>query len=157
MPHERRHQVAAGGTVTTVRDRLQDLVRDAATPFPCGYALLIHPRRRLGEHGFGVITLSGESLPLSVPMLVALSQVPALLDGLTPVTLGPAEPLDWTAPAAGSVPLSEVLPVSRLALWHGAPRSPGTSLLGLGNVLSADALGPQLVLLLAARPDGWPA
>lgn len=157
MPDERRQQVAAGGTVTTVRDRLQDLVRDAATPFPCGYAVLIHPRRRLGEHGFGVITSSGESLPLSVAMLAALSQVPALLDGVTPVTLGPAEPLDWTAPERGAFPLPEVLPVSRLALWPGSPRVSGTSMIGLGNVLKADAFGPQLVLLLASRPEGWPA
>lgn len=152
-----RRALATPGIVTTVRDRLRAALEATATAFPCAYACMIHPRRRLGEHGFGVITLAGESLPLSVTMLAALSEVPALLDGVTPISLGPAEPLDWTAPAAGSVPLSEVLPVSRLALWHGAPRSPGTSLLGLGNVLSADALGPQLVLLLAARPDGWPA
>lgn len=151
-----RRAVVSGGVVPSVRDRLRAVLGATPTTFPCGYACLIHPRRRLGEHGFGVITLGGESLPLSVAMLAALSHVPALLDGMTPITLGPAEPLDWTVPDRDGLALPEVLPVSRLAFWHGAPRAPGTSLLGLGNVLTAEALGPQLVLLLATRPDGWP-
>lgn len=156
MPHERRQPVATGGTVATVRDRLQAVLRDAATPFPCGYALLIHPRRRLGEHGFGVITLAGESLPLSVSLLRALGQVPTLIDGLTPVTLGPAEPMDWTVPGTTD-PWEEVLPVNRIALWPGAPRSLDTALRSFENVLVAGQGGPQLVVLAATRPEGWPA
>lgn len=155
MRNERRIQ-AGQGIVTTVRDRLRTALEGTPAPFACNYAFLVHPRRRLGEHGFGVITLAGESLPLSVTMLEALESVPTLVDGLTPVTMGPAEPVDWKAPREVGTSWQEILPVTRVALWYGEHR-PGMALRSTGNILVAGQAGPQLVVFCATRPEGWPA
>lgn len=144
------------GVVTTVRDRLRVALRETTTPFPCSYAFLIHPRRREGEDGFGVITLAGESLPLSVRMLAALERIPSLIDGLSPVTLAPAEPFDWTAPRDPGTSWNEVLPVNRIAVWHG-PRSERISTHATGTYLAASHRTPQLVVFCQTRPEGWPA
>ena len=155
MGEERRTR-SDEGVVATVRDRLVSALRTATTPFPCGYAFLIHPRRREGEDGFGVITLAGESLPLSVRMLAALERVPSLIDGLSPVTLAPAEPFDWTAPRDPGTSWNEVLPVNRIAVWHG-PRTERVSIHATGTYLAASARSPQLVVFCQSRPEGWPA
>jgi len=144
------------GVVATVRDRLRTALKETDTPFPCGYAFLIHPRRRAGEEGFGVITLSGESLPLSVRMLAALEEVPTLIDGVSPIVLAPAEPFDWTAPQEPGTPWSEVLPVHRIAVWHGH-RPERLTMQSTGTYLAAGSHGPQLVVFCQTRPQGWPA
>jgi hypothetical protein len=156
VDNERRTQ-AGQSVVTTVRDRLRAVLEGAPVPFGCAYAFLIHPRRRLGEHGFGVITLEGESLPLSVEMLISLERVPSLVDGLTPVTLGPAEPLDWKAPREAGASWQEILPVTRVALWYGDHRQASRPIRATGSILAAGLTGPQLVVLCATRPEGWPA
>jgi hypothetical protein len=157
VQNERRTQTGQG-VVPTVRDRLRAALEGTPTPFPCSYAFLIHPRRRLGEHGFGVITLAGESLPLSVEMLAAIERVPSLVEGLTPVTLGPAEPLDWKAPREAGTSWQEILPVTRLAMWYGdQQRLPGLAMRSTGNILVAGHTGPQVVVFCATRPEGWPA
>ena len=156
MDNERRAQTGRG-VVISVRDRLRTALEGAPTPIACSYAFLMHPRRRLGEHGFGVITLAGESLPLSVEMLGALERVPSLVDGLTPVTLGPAEPLDWKAPREAGTPWQEILPVTRVALWYGDHRQASRPIRSTGSILVAWQSGPQLVVFCATRPEGWPA
>ena len=156
MQNERRTQTGQG-VVPTVRDRLRTALEGTPTPFPCTYAFLIHPRRRLGEHGFGVITLAGESLPLSVEMLATLEGVPSLVEGLTPVTLGPAEPLDWKAPREQGTSWQEILPVTRVALWYGEQRLHRVAMRSTGNILVAGHSGPQVVVFCATRPEGWPA
>lgn len=144
------------GIVTTVRDRLRTALRETETPIPCSYAFLIHPRRRAGEEGFGVITLAGESLPLSVRMLAALETVPSLIDGMSPIVLAPAEPFDWTAPAEPGDSWREVLPVHRIAIWHGY-RAERVGIQATGTYLAAGHHGPQLVVFCQSRPEGWPA
>jgi hypothetical protein len=155
MPQaERRSEPAS--IVTTVRDRLRLALKETDTPYPCRYAFLVHPRRREGEEGFGVITLAGESLPLSVRMLAALEQVPSLIDGLSPVILAPAEPIDWTVPGGPGTTWNEVLPVHRIAVWHGHRRD-RAEIQTTGTFLAAGRKGPQLVVFCQSRPEGWPA
>ena len=142
--------------VITVRDHLRNVLSTVPTPFPCRYACFIHPRRRAGEHGFGTITLAGESLPLTVTLLESLRRMPTLLEGTDPVVLGAADDEDSMAPGAE---WQEPLPVSRIMLWHGVDASAGPE--GLrqrtGVLLTPKATGPQLILLCAERPVGWPA
>lgn len=142
--------------VITVRDHLRNLLTSVATPFPCRYACFLHPRRRAGEHGFGAITLAGESLPLTVTLLESLRRMPTLLEGTDPVVLGAADEEDTLVSGAE---WQEPLPVSRIMLWHGVDASVGAN--GLrqrtGVLLTPKATGPQLILLCAERPVGWPA
>ena len=83
-----RRASSQDGMVIAVRDHLKNLLASIPTPFPCHFACFIHPRRRTGEHGFGAITLAGESLPLTVILLESLRRMPTLLEGTDPVVIG---------------------------------------------------------------------
>src|SRR6187399_2848943 len=118
-PPPERPARSSDGRVPAVSQRLQKLLAEVPTPFPCRYACHIHPRRRQGEKGFGVITLAGESLPLSVDMLASLRQVPTLFEGQAPVVVGPADSEDsvvregtWTVPLPVPGFLMRLLPTS---------------------------------------------
>lgn len=153
-----RRSASEDGHVPAASRRLRRLLAEVPTLFPCRYACLIHPRRRAGEHGFGVITLSGESLPLSVTMLTSLRKVPTLYEGRAPVMVGPAEARDSVIPSDDgewSVPL----PVARLTMRllpiddpdDEAPEPRGTD-----QIVTPATDGPQITLLCATRPSGWP-
>ena len=148
-PHERENRRSGqDGIVVAVRDHLQTLLGQTKTAFPCRFACLIHPRRRAGEHGFGVITASGESLPLTV----------TLLEGTDPVVLGAADEEDALVPGNSQDEWQEPLPVNRIMLWHGVDAGSSASVLKnrTGIMLTPKAAGPQLTLLCAERPVGWP-
>ncbi len=147
------------GMVVTVRDHLRTLIDTLPTAFPCSYACFIHPRRRVGEHGFGVITLAGESLPLTVILLESLRRMPTLLEGTDPVVIGAADEEDALVPGTPRGEWREPLPVTRIMLWHGVEAGAGTGSLRhrTGMMLTPKASGPQLTLLCAERPVGWPA
>lgn len=166
-----RRSVGNDGLVHAVRAMLDAAVAQAqAATLPWNYAALLHPRRRVGERGFGVITLRGESLPLT----------PALLSGLS------AGPI-WV-PAVGFVLVEaattaggEESPVEQLVLRaaeHGAPIPPGLAQalaaseaatrengappdepppLTLPATLHAATAVRTLILLAKVRPRGWPA
>ena len=142
-----------------VRDHLRSVLMRTATPFPCSWACFIHPRRRAGEQGFGVITLAGESLPLSVIMLESLKRMPTLLEGVNPVVLGAADEEDVIVPGEPPAPWGAPLPVNRIMLWQGVSPAAEPSELQVqsGILLTPRVGGPQLTLLTAERPVGWPA
>ena len=156
-PDNRRSR-SQDGIVVVVRDHLQNLLGQTKTAFPCRFACLIHPRRRAGEHGFGVITASGESLPLTVTLLESLRRMPTLLEGTDPVVLGAADEEDALVPGDSHDEWQEPLPVNRIMLWHGVDAgTAGNSLKNrTGIMLTPKAQGPQLTLLCAERPVGWP-
>lgn len=158
-PHPARDRRSQDGMVTTVRDHLRNLLNTLSTPFPCRYACFIHPRRRVGEHGFGTITLAGESLPLTVTLLESLRRMPTLLEGTDPVVIGAADEEDALVPGTPRADWQEPLPVTRVMLWHGveASASPAVLRQRTGVMLTPKATGPQLILLCAERPVGWPA
>jgi hypothetical protein len=141
-----RRATSPDGIVEVVRQRLRRLVADTPTPFPCRYACFIHPRRRPGERGFGVITLGGESLPLTVTMLETLSVTPTLFEGRARAVIRPDTDRDTEVAERGgswTVPL----PVTAISmqLRDGEPQ-----------VLRPTIEGPQVTLLCATRPEGWP-
>jgi hypothetical protein len=160
-PPERR-SASSEGQVPDVSRRLRRLLAQLPTPFPCRYACFIHPRRRQGEQGFGVITLAGESLPLTVTMLDGLRQVPTLFEGRAPVIVGPAQTRDAVIPSEDgewSVPL----PVNRFAMRllpdddPDDPDAPSPRGRNEEQIVTPTPEGPQLTLLCANRPVGWPA
>jgi hypothetical protein len=144
-----------------VAHKLRRALEQLPTPFPCKYACFIHLRRRSGEEGFGVITLAGESLPLTVEMLAGLRQVPTLYEGRSPVVIGPADPVDVTISEHGgswSVPLPvprflmRMLPIVEENEAGGYDEHAATD-----QVVSAESGWTQISLLCASRPAGWPA
>jgi hypothetical protein len=145
-----RRADSSDGMVNVVRQHLRRLLEETPTPFPCRYACFIHPRRRQGERGFGVITPSGESLPLTVTMLEDLSVVPTCIDGHAVVVVGPGDDRDLLTPAGEGEDWSVPLPVTRISIQ---PREGDA---GEGQTLTPSLEGPQLSLLCADRPQGWP-
>lgn len=154
-----RRSASQDGMVVVVRDHLHTVLGTIGTPFPCHFACFIHPRRRAGEHGFGVITLAGESLPLTVELLESLKRMPTLLEGTDPVVIAAADEEDALVPGDPRAGWQVPLPVNRLMLWHGVRGGANTAseLRGrTGIMLTPQAAGPQLTLLCAERPVGWP-
>jgi hypothetical protein len=157
-PEERR--TSEGTYAPAIAHKLRQALDHLPTSFPCTYACFIHPRRRSGEQGFGVITLAGESLPLSVEMLASLRHVPTLLEGRAPVVIGPADPEDvmvtneghWHGPQPVPRFLMKLLPIVEENEWGGMTPSSPTD-----QVMRADEGFLQLTLLCASRPAGWPA
>jgi hypothetical protein len=158
-PPPERPARSSDGRVPAVSQRLQKLLAEVPTPFPCRYACHIHPRRRLGEQGFGVITLAGESLPLSVSLLADLRQVPTLFEGRAPVVVGPADAED-TIVRAEEGSWSVQLPVSRFLMRllptsdEDADETAETE--GTDQLVTPTHDGPEINLLCATKPAGWP-
>jgi hypothetical protein len=159
LPPFERREPSPDGLVLAVRSHLNALLTGSKPPFTCRYACFIHPRRRRGERGFGVVTVGGESLPLTVTMLESLQKVPTLLEGLHRAMLGPMDREDAVTPADLPARFSEILPVNKLMLWQGVgPDEDHPDFLRhTGVTLTPTAAGPQLTLLCADRPEGWPA
>ena len=155
-----RRASSPDGMVPAVGQRLRRLLADVPTPFPCSYACFIHARRRQGEQGFGVITVSGESLPLTVAMLTTLREVPTLFEGRARVIIGPGDEEDSLIPGGEGGDWAVPLPVSRLTLRMPPDDSddiPATQPEQIDQILTPTGDGPQLTLLCAARPAGWPS
>lgn len=158
-PGPERPARSSDGHVPAVSQRLQKLLADVPTPFPCRYACHIHPRRRQGEQGFGVITLAGESLPLSVSMLTSLRHVPTLFEGRAPVVVGPADAEDSVVRAEKGT-WSEPLPVPRFLMRllpdsdEESDETPETQ--NNDQLVTPTQDGPEINLLCATKPAGWP-
>ncbi len=150
---------SSDGRVPAVSQRLQKLLAEVPTPFPCRYACHIHPRRRMGEQGFGVITLAGESLPLSVSLLASLRHVPTLFEGRAPVVVGPADPEDSVVRAEDgtwSVPLPVPRFLMRLLPTADEDDDQPPDDEGSDQVVMPSHSGPEINLLCATKPAGWP-
>jgi len=105
-----------------------------------------------------VITLAGESLPLTVTMLEELEHVATLFEGRGRVVVSPAQQRDTVIPSdqgAWGVPL----PVQRFSLRVMESHDPDDPVPGhreTTQIVIASPEGPQLTLLCAHRPAGWP-
>jgi hypothetical protein len=166
-----RRSVGNDGIVHAVRGMLEATVAQAlAATLPWNYAALLHPRRRMGERGFGVITLRGESLPLTPGLLSGLSAGPIWVPAVGFVTVEAATTTD----EGGHAPVEEL--VLRVA-DHGPPVPPGLAQalaaseaaarengsppdepppLTLPATLHAATATRTLILLSETRPRGWP-
>jgi hypothetical protein len=167
-----RRSVGNDGLVHAVRGMLDAAVAQArAATLPWNYAALLHPRRRVGERGFGVITLRGESLPLTPALLSGLSAgpiwVPAvgfvLVEAATTTDEGDQSPVEQLVLRAAQhgVPIPPAL-AQALAASEAATRENGSPAdepppLALPATLHAATAIRTVILLAEARPRGWPA
>ena len=166
-----RRSIGSDGLVHAVRGMLDAAVAQArAATLPWNYAALLHARRRLGERGFGVITLRGESLPLTRGLLAGLEAGPiwvpgagfVAVEGATTTDQGEESPIEQLVlQAADPHPMPPGL-AQTLAASEAASREPGTApeeppALELPATLHAATVTRTLILLSEARPRGWPA
>ncbi len=169
-----RRSVGNDGLVHAVRGMLEAAVAQArAATLPWNYAALLHARRRLGERGFGVITLRGESLPLTPALLSGLSAgpiwVPAvgfvLVEAATTTDStdegdeSPVEQLVLRAAEDGvAIPpgLAQALAASEAATRENGAPPDEPPRLELPATLDAATATRTLILLAEARPRGWP-
>ncbi|HTK41122.1 MAG TPA: hypothetical protein VL287_05975 [Gemmatimonadales bacterium] len=165
-----RRSVGPDGIVHAVRGLLEAAVQQArAASLPWNYAALLHARRRMGEKGFGVITMRGESLPLTRALVNGLEAVPIWLpatgfvavEGATTTDESDDAPVDQLVlRAADPMPMPPQI-AQALAASEAASREPGADpneppILELPTVLHSATVTRTLVLLSEARPHGWP-
>jgi hypothetical protein len=165
-----RRSLGPDGIVHAVRGMLDAAVQQArAATLPWNYAALLHARRRMGERGFGVITLRGESLPFTRALLAGLAATPIWLptagfvavEGATTTDEGDDSPIDQLVlRAADPQPMPPAL-AQALAASEAASQEPGAgrgepAVLELPAVLHAATVTRTLILLSEARPYGWP-
>ena len=91
-------------------------------------------------------------------LMLAAMHVPTLLEGRAPVVISPADPADvmvpvdkgaWHGPQPVPRFLMKVLPIEGTE-WEG--ESPPSD-----ELMTAESGFPQITLLCATRPAGWPA
>lgn len=123
------------------------------------WGAVIHQRNERGKLRFGAITLQGESLLLSEPMLQELSGVACWLDGAVRVRLESrrrSEQHPWLDALArpSRAPL-----VDALAIYFDPDTSPEEALQfqAMAGVLTAAQCPTELFLLTRQKPAGWPA
>jgi hypothetical protein len=159
-----RREICPDGLVTQVREQLGVSLREAwAAGVPCRYAVFIHPRRRFGEDGFGIITLRGESLLLTRDLLMNLVDVPAWLPKGRPVAVIPDQSEAAPEPTAqqGGSPAG--------GTWTAAPavrrirveaRQAGDDTRDEGEpapgLMDSETERRAVAILTASRPVGWP-
>jgi hypothetical protein len=169
---DERRSVGVDGLVHAVRGMLDAAVAQArAATLPWNYAALLHARRRLGERGFGVITLRGESLPLTPGLLAGLSAGPiwvptvgfVLVEAATTTDEGSQSPVEQLVLRAAveehPIPpgLAHALAASEAATRENGAPPDEPPRLELPTTLHAATATRTLILLSEARPRGWPA
>lgn len=142
-------------TIALGQQRLRaSLTRTAEHAEHFGYGFLLHVRKERMRQTLGVITLAGESLPLTARLLASLADLPLILAGQTRVTLAFLDQGDLSEPErALDTIVMQVVP-------DGAPSDIGAiedeMLAGVEALVCSQTLLQPLVLLLPARPVGWP-
>ncbi len=119
---------------------------------------VIHARNERGRDRFGVVTLGGESMALSGPLLEQLAKTPCWLDGATRVQLKgecceAQDPLAAAFHRANRAPLVERLNVHFDTQVLGDDAHLFTAFAGEFEPAS---LPSEIFLLARKRPDGWP-
>lgn len=130
------------------------LCRSEASTSRFGYGVLLHVRKERTRATLGLITMSGESLPLTARLLATITDTPMLLAGQTRVTLGLIDPGAHAEPdRALDAVVMQVIPEAAAAESFSGDSD---ALAGIDALVCADTLLQPLVLLLPARPVGWP-
>lgn len=135
---------------------LTALRRTAGPDARLGYGFVLHARRRGRRLVLGIITPSGESLPLTPRLLAALSGQPLWLFGTAPMSLEAGMPVAGSARAAD--PAESPLASVRMEVQGLDRYVPGAQqIVDLDASVIADALVQPLVVLTNRRPEPWPA
>jgi hypothetical protein len=157
VPQERfRHGeiVVPYHTIAFSQQKLRAALRRSGGQEPAlTYGFVVHSRRQQERTTLGLITLSGESLPLNRRLLTALDGLPLWLFGHARITLDQGTPVN-------GVPDEKVddAPLSAL-LMHIATfdvTAVAQHLVQVEAAIRADTLVQPLIVLTPTRPESWP-
>lgn len=144
-------------TIAFSQQKLRAALRRVAGQEPgFGYGFVIHSRRDNERPTLGLITLNGESLPLSRRLLAALDGMPLWLFGHARITLGQGVTVagaDAGDEAAAEAPLASL--VMHIATFD-ASTGVSQNLVQVEAAIRADILVQPLLVLTQTRPPAWP-
>lgn len=139
----------------------QDLLAEALVVSGDGrhrleYGLALFPRRgRFDAPVFGVLTRGGESTTLTYRMLQSLAEQPVWLGGRIVAVLREGNSLGGHRAAPTGLLDQPVLHLL-LTSWAGPDPDDRERTAGLETLIYAGDLKAPLLILLPARPAGWP-
>jgi hypothetical protein len=144
-------------TIAFSQQKLRAALRRAAGQDPAfSYGFVIHSRRQSDQPTLGLITLQGESLPLSERLLAGLEGAPLWLFGHARITLGSGLAVPESANSKAD---PEDRPLASL-LMHIATFDTSTGftqhLVQVEAQVRAETLVQPLLVLTHARPAAWP-
>jgi hypothetical protein len=144
-------------TIAFSQQKLRAALRRAAGQDPAfTYGFVVHSRRQSDQPTLGLITLQGESLPLSERLLSALDGAPLWLFGHARITLGSGLPVPESTNSKAD-PVDR--PLASL-LMHIATFDTSTGftqhLVQVEAQVRAETLVQPLLVLTHVRPAAWP-
>ncbi|HEU4698467.1 MAG TPA: hypothetical protein VFS40_04765 [Gemmatimonadales bacterium] len=150
-------------TIAFSQQKLRAALRRSAGLDPeFAYGFVVHTRRQGDHPTLGLITLQGESMPLTDRLVADLDDVPMWLFGHARITLASGDPIpgvERLRPRARRGEPVEV-PLSTLQM-HIATFDANTGvskhLVQVEAVVKAETLVQPLVILTNERPASWPA
>ena len=149
----------ARNIVETVQEKLRQVIAGAASEGQeYGYGFLLHRREDFGQLQFGLITLGGESMPLTHRMLNALQGVVCWVYGEVPAGIETADRDRHAAHVDDEGrPTDTVARTLMVTLLTPDGSQPDSSALGPAQgTMTPVTLPDPLLMLTAPRPAGWP-
>ena len=141
-------------TIAFSQQKLRAALRRSSGQEPAlTYGFVVHSRRQQERPTLGLITLSGESLPLNRRLLAALEGLPLWLFGHARITLDQGTPMDGIPDDK-----TEDAPLTAL-LMHIATfdvTAVAQNLVQVEAGIRADTLVQPLIVLTSTRPGSWP-
>jgi hypothetical protein len=144
-------------TIAFSQQKLRAALRRAVGQEPAfNFGFVVHSRRHNERPTLGLITLHGESLPLSERLLKSVDGVPLWLFGHARITFGAGSTLESTE---GSKVASEDRPLASLVMQISTfDTSAGVTqhLVQVEALVKAETLVQPLIVLTPERPAAWP-
>jgi hypothetical protein len=144
-------------TIAFSQQKLRAALRRSASQEPgFTYGFVVHTRRQNDRPTLGLITLQGESLPLSERLLKAVDGVPLWLFGHARISLAAgsvAEGTKGSRVAAADRPLASL--VMQIATFDNAAGIT-QNLVQVEALVKAETLVQPLLVLTQERPAPWP-
>jgi hypothetical protein len=145
-------------TIAFSQQKLRAALRRASGQEPAfNYGFVVHSRRHNERPTLGLITLHGESLPLSERLLKSVDDVALWLFGHARINLGAGNTVDI---AEGSKAQRADRPLASLVMQIATfDTSPGVTqhLVQVEALVKAETLVQPLLVLTQERPGAWPA
>jgi hypothetical protein len=147
-------------TIAFSQQKLRAALRRSAGQDPeFAYGFVVHTRRQGTHPTLGIITLQGESMPLTDRLVAGLDEVSMWLFGHARISLGAGEAVEGIERARprrggpGEVPLSSLQ--MHIATFD-ANTGVSKHLVQVEATVKADTLVQPLVVLTTHRPATWP-
>ena len=141
-------------TIAFSQQKLRAALRRSTGQEPAlTYGFVVHSRRQQERPSLGLITLSGESLPLNRRLLAALEGLPLWLFGHARITLDHGTPVNGVPDdKQDDAPLTALL--MHIATFD--VTAVAQNLVQVEAAIRAETLVQPLIVLTPSRPASWP-